>query len=389
MQQNILRVLEALGLSDGERRVYLALLELGETSSGPLAYKAKVSASKVYQVLDRLSQKGLVGISERQGKKHFKSIHPHALLDYVDDRAEKLAQVQQEAALVLPQLVSLFTAKQRETEVQLFQGMRSLRNVFYEMIADLQKGEEYHVIGAHVGEHTQSAYRAFFKQYHKDRAKKGVKAKLLYQQGVEPFPETFALAAVRFLPPEFRSPLQINLYKDKVIFLLLSEDPIIMLLQNSQVAAGFEEYFETLWKQDTRLLHNKAGVQAAVDAYTNVREDLYLIGATGLLPELYPDLYEQIEVHRKNHKLRRYHLSREWLRDSPFEKSPMTQTLFLPDQFLSPMVIWVYGDFVVNALWEKKGQTFLITENKAVAKEYRNYYELLKSFAEKDPRNIL
>ena len=54
------RLLQDIGLTNGESKVYLALLNLGETKTGELAKKSQVSSSKIYKILDRLEKKGIV-----------------------------------------------------------------------------------------------------------------------------------------------------------------------------------------------------------------------------------------------------------------------------------------------------------------------------------------
>lgn len=53
-------VLDALDLTEGERKVYGALVELKNSTTGPIYENAKVSQSKVYEILKRLKDKGLV-----------------------------------------------------------------------------------------------------------------------------------------------------------------------------------------------------------------------------------------------------------------------------------------------------------------------------------------
>ena len=55
------KILQDIGLSEGESKVYFALLKLGETKTGELSKQAGVSSSKVYKILDRLERKGMVG----------------------------------------------------------------------------------------------------------------------------------------------------------------------------------------------------------------------------------------------------------------------------------------------------------------------------------------
>ena len=59
MKQKIKGTLRELGLTDGETRVYLALLGKPETTVGPVIDKAQISSSKVYVILEKLIQKGL------------------------------------------------------------------------------------------------------------------------------------------------------------------------------------------------------------------------------------------------------------------------------------------------------------------------------------------
>jgi sugar-specific transcriptional regulator TrmB len=47
------KMLEEIGLTEGESKVYLALLKLGATKTGPLIKEADVSSSKVYKILER------------------------------------------------------------------------------------------------------------------------------------------------------------------------------------------------------------------------------------------------------------------------------------------------------------------------------------------------
>ena len=64
-----LKILEEIGLTKGEIKVYLTLLKIGNTTSGRIINESGVSRSKVYDVLERLKQKGLAihKASEKSG----------------------------------------------------------------------------------------------------------------------------------------------------------------------------------------------------------------------------------------------------------------------------------------------------------------------------------
>ena len=84
--------LKELGLTKGEIKVYLALLKIGISTKGPIASKAKVSESKVYEILDRLTAKGLVSNAmKKKGArqvKQFKAANPILLKDFLNKSSE-------------------------------------------------------------------------------------------------------------------------------------------------------------------------------------------------------------------------------------------------------------------------------------------------------------
>ena len=77
------KLLENIGITEAETRVYLALVELGSTKNSLIATKSNVAYSKIYKILYRLEQKGLVGHIVKGKVKYFKAMEPKTILDYV------------------------------------------------------------------------------------------------------------------------------------------------------------------------------------------------------------------------------------------------------------------------------------------------------------------
>ena len=74
------------GLTDGEIKVYTALLELGASTTGPIIEKSGVAKSIVYQLLDKLTAKGLVSYITKEKTKHYQAAEPNRILDYIEQR---------------------------------------------------------------------------------------------------------------------------------------------------------------------------------------------------------------------------------------------------------------------------------------------------------------
>ena len=82
--------LTKLGLTNGEARVYLSMIQIGPSKVGKIVELSRVSYSKIYGVLDRLFLKGLASYSIQNNIKYFQSLEPTRLNDYVEKKEDEL-----------------------------------------------------------------------------------------------------------------------------------------------------------------------------------------------------------------------------------------------------------------------------------------------------------
>ena len=82
--------LNKLGLTNGEARVYLSLLKLGSAKVGEIVKDSTISYSKVYDVLQRLSIKGLASQIIVENIRHFNAVEPYRLHEYIKRKEEEL-----------------------------------------------------------------------------------------------------------------------------------------------------------------------------------------------------------------------------------------------------------------------------------------------------------
>ena len=95
--------LRNLGLTDSEIKVYLALLELGSTTKGPIVDKSRVASSKIYELLEKLSQKGLISTVIRSGTRYFEAAPPSRLLDYLKEKEANLKEQEINLQKLIPE----------------------------------------------------------------------------------------------------------------------------------------------------------------------------------------------------------------------------------------------------------------------------------------------
>lgn len=83
VSKNYVEQLTNIGLTPGEAKVYLAMIQSGPSRVGKIVEISGVSQSKVYNVLDRLISKGLATYNIQDNIKHFHSLEPSRLHEYL------------------------------------------------------------------------------------------------------------------------------------------------------------------------------------------------------------------------------------------------------------------------------------------------------------------
>ena len=246
-------VLEDLGFTKPEIRVYFALLEAGETTIGPLAKHAKVTPAKTYQILERLKEKGLVTSIIKSGTHHFQSFAPDALLHFLDEKRQLISQQENDLRRLLPALV----ARQRAAATnaaQVYEGIGGMKSLYEEAIAYLQKNKE-DFIGFTLGdEYKDERANRFFKQYDAKRIALGIVVRLIGPEYQRPFQERMYRKkqpiTVRYVSHPV--PTGAIIFGDKVATLVWQPEPVAFCIQSAQVAKAYREFFEYLWKNAKR-----------------------------------------------------------------------------------------------------------------------------------------
>lgn len=239
-----------LGLTKGEVEAYLALLKLGYSSIGNIVKKSKVTKSKVYDILNRLIDKGLVSFSLKNGIQHYNAATPNFLLDIIEKKEKQIKKEKNEIQNIIPSLLSLQATSIKKERAEIFEGFRGLKNAFQIAENEFEPEKEFLVFG--VDKTLNSQQIRYFINYHKGRVKSKIKTKVIFTSnliGVKEYHQKQGkYNEERFLKQS--SAVPINIYKDIVIIPLLKkgEKEITILIRNEKLAEGFKQYFYTLWK---------------------------------------------------------------------------------------------------------------------------------------------
>tara|TARA_Y100000310_G_C20656794_1_gene802391 strand:- start:57 stop:815 length:759 start_codon:yes stop_codon:yes gene_type:complete len=238
------------GLTEGEAKVYLALLGLGPSTTGPIIEKSGVAKSIIYQLLEKLLQKGLVSYIIKEKTKYFQAAEPNKLIDYIEEREKELLDNKKKVEDILPQLI-LKQKEAKQSEAKIFEGFRGMITVHEHTYQKLKRGEEYFFLG--IAPEQPKHFHAYWQRDHLRRTKAGIKCKLLFHSKTDPEilknRNSYKLCDARYMPIAINTPAWFMGYKDVAVIGFPSSKPITLEIVNKEIADSFKAYFNEFWKK--------------------------------------------------------------------------------------------------------------------------------------------
>jgi sugar-specific transcriptional regulator TrmB len=245
--------LERLGLNRSEAKVYLALLELGTSSAGTITDKAQVSPSKIYGVLEKLLQKGLISYIIKAKTRFYTAASPQKLKEYLEEEKRGIERKEELLDKMLPMLRRVQKLAEDKQEAEIFVGFPAMKNAYFTMYDSAERGDEHLVFLRSGEEEGKPEAVLFFNRLHKRSVEIGLRRKLLsrdtpvarklFKRG--PYAKRKG-DVVRFMDI---CPEGINILNDYVLFMHLAEKPICVLVTSRQMAGDYRKLFLEMWKK--------------------------------------------------------------------------------------------------------------------------------------------
>jgi sugar-specific transcriptional regulator TrmB len=232
--EKITRVLEKLGFSTNEIKVYLTLNEQGSTSAGKISKLAKIDRSSAYNSLKILQEKGMVSYVLIGNVKFFQVTGPRRLLDYLKEQEEDVKEI-------LPELAAKHKAKKVEGQVRMFKGLKGVRSIFHDMI---RTGEDNYAFGSE-GQFSERMPE-FAHQFLRMKKEKGMKSSMIIRKGRKEIDTS--KKNYRYAPNISESPAVTNIYGNKIAIIIWTDEPEGIIIENEAAAKAYKSYFDFMWK---------------------------------------------------------------------------------------------------------------------------------------------
>jgi len=235
-------ILEDLGLTQAEIKVYLTLLELGSSTAGKILKKSKLQNSVMHRALNSLIERGLINYVLEGRRKIYQATDPENFFNFIDEKRRKFQQI-------LPELKRRQTFAKKTEKATVYKGIRGLKEVYNIMINT--KGKEYNTFGGGSEVTFDIMGETWWKNLHVKRIANKLPSRQVFDETIRKFGEELnkkKLTKIKFLPKQFAQLTETIIVGNKVALTVFTENPYGFLIEDKVVADGYRKHFELLWK---------------------------------------------------------------------------------------------------------------------------------------------
>lgn len=232
-------ILAQIGLDKLQADVYLAALELGESTVLPIAKKAGIKRTYCYDILAELQRKNLVTYFEKNNRRR-----------YVAENPEKIGQIMQERLKdfrdILPELKSIHNSAGVKPKIRFYEGKEGIMSVYEqfltckEMAAIVSPNHIYKYIGE------------FFSQFSMKMLAKKIKIRELTTAdgATAAYLASFQkpLQEARILPHDISLSTDMVIFDNKLAMISYSGELHAVVIESSSIVDTQKALFEIIWQ---------------------------------------------------------------------------------------------------------------------------------------------
>ncbi len=233
-------VLEDIGLTGAEIRVFLALLELGNTTAGSVVGKSGLQNAVVHRAFRSLIEKGLVTYVLVGRIRQYQPVEPRLLLGFLDEKKHRLSRL-------IPELEARRALAKEKPRATVYEGVRGVKELLHLLITS--KNTTYHSYGGpHASDQILGTY--FWENFHRTRIRRGITARLLFTPSLKWWGQELAKlrrTQVRITQQELEGITETCICGDRVGIIVYLEKPFGFLVDEPHAAESYKRFFQVLW----------------------------------------------------------------------------------------------------------------------------------------------
>jgi HTH-type transcriptional regulator, sugar sensing transcriptional regulator len=246
-KNNLENILQDLGLSDKEARIYRLLIEVGKIPAGELIKKSQLKRGITYNILEKLKKKGLITSFVNNKKAYFQANSPYLLLELAKTKKQEMENAEKSLNNLLPSIYSMYKMSIGKPTVRFFEGEEGIRRVF----DDIYKPKKEPVYGCVDLEKADAAFPSYIqKQLIPKRVKNKVQAysiiadskeaRIIVKENAKQLRKTLLLDKEKF-----PLPAEIDVYEDKIAMMTFARGEFVgLIVENGDLAQSLKSIFK-------------------------------------------------------------------------------------------------------------------------------------------------
>jgi sugar-specific transcriptional regulator TrmB len=236
-----------LGFSEKKAKIFLALLQLGETNVLAIAQKAKLKRTTVYNILPELIEEGLVAATSTKKSKRYFVTDPRIILKILENKVE-------DTKSLLPMLTALHAVSIHQPKISLYEGENGAKQIYEDVIKSTYPGD---IICGFSGDiKTNYVSDKDLNNYIKARMGKKIRnriivssseyANLLRRNAQEELREVKVFTEIENL----KAPsVDLKIYRNKVAIVSYRENFLGIVIESRDINQMCEIIFNSLWSK--------------------------------------------------------------------------------------------------------------------------------------------
>ena len=245
--------LRRLGLTDGESRVYIVLLKIGSSTVGPITKNSGVAYSKIYDVLERLLNKGLVSFTIKDKTRYFQALEPVRIKEYLEKKKLEIKENEELLDKIIPSL-NLISDKENKQDSEIFIGEKGIMTAYDILLEKAEKNSILRFFYMHDKKYDDKVYEFCYGKinYNNKKIAPVLKEKKIEWRGII---NEGNIGKKLAKPPrqinqkyvKFPVPGNIDITDNSILITTWSEKPLGILIQSKEIAENFRNYFDNIW----------------------------------------------------------------------------------------------------------------------------------------------
>ena len=233
------KILQDLGFSYVESKVYLLLLYLGSVKVGKIIEKSGLQSSTTHNTLHSLANKGYISYVLKGKIKIYQAVNPKNILKEFREKEAKFESI-------LQSLEQQHRFGEEKPLAEIFEGIKGVINLLNELIEDAKPKDKYCFFAIDES-NSNKEIQKFFETYDAKRKDKGLVVRGIARKELKPLFKKRKILRMRYVT--YQIPSNISVCNNKMALISWGEKPTGVLIKSKTICESQIKFFENLWKE--------------------------------------------------------------------------------------------------------------------------------------------